>query len=182
MADRHTRSCDRCGEREATFHIQEIIGGEKKSLHLCNDCAAQRDVGQDLLSEFSLAKYLYSLGEIEGAPAEEGAPPPPQGECSECHLTGAEFQETGRLGCEHCYEEFMPVLAEALPALHRDTEHRGKNAGEPPPPPSPATDRKLRMRVLKKRLQEAVSTENYEHAAVLRDRIKCLEDDADAEG
>ena len=61
--------CEICKKNEATIHIQEIIGGQKKSMHLCSSCAAAKQQGEGLdLGPFNLAGLLYKLsggGELE---------------------------------------------------------------------------------------------------------------------
>ena len=33
--------CEHCNEREATVHLTQVLEGEVKKLHLCEECAAQ---------------------------------------------------------------------------------------------------------------------------------------------
>ena len=61
--------CEICHKNEATIHIQEIIGGQKKSMHLCSSCAAAKQQGEGLgFDPFNLAGLLYKLsGNTTGA-------------------------------------------------------------------------------------------------------------------
>ena len=67
--------CEICNKNEATIHIQEIVGGKKKSLHLCSACAAAKQHGAGMdIGPFDLAGLLYKLSGAEGAEAPENAP------------------------------------------------------------------------------------------------------------
>ena len=84
--------------------------------------------------------------------------------CPECGLTYAAFKAEGRLGCPHDYDAFRPVLEPLLERVHRSVLHEGKQ---------PVASRNAaRLEELRTRLKAAVSTEDYEQAARLRDLIR----------
>ena len=92
--------------------------------------------------------------------------------CFNCNLSYRDFQKTGKLGCEKCYDTFRSQLIIGLKNIHGDNVHRGeipKNG-------------KYNSLLVKKTIEEyrqkltaAVETENYEEAANIRDRIRLLE-------
>lgn len=99
--------------------------------------------------------------------------------CPKCDTTWDRLREDGRVGCAHCYEAFEEKLMEVMGRMQRETHHVGK---------VPVARLKRRQRLehlrkqrdhrlemLKNRLKEAVSAENYEDAAALRDKIKMVE-------
>lgn len=90
--------------------------------------------------------------------------------CPECGFTPEQFKERGRLGCPHCYEFYAGKLHPILDRIHSGTEHRGK---------FPKKYRKQisqkQIQELRNRLQELVQREEYEEAAVVRDRLKEIE-------
>ena len=53
--------CDICGKKIATVHLTEIINGEVKELHLCEECALKKS--QEVQKQFSLADILAGLVE-----------------------------------------------------------------------------------------------------------------------
>ena len=164
--------CEICKKNEATIHIQEIIGGQKKSMHLCSSCAAAKQQGEGLdLGPFNLAGLLYKLsggGELE---AVEKAPDNEQLVCPACSWDEAHLNATGRLGCENCYRVFAPLLNKVLKNMHRGTSHLGKH------PSGKGTELcalHSKMAQLQRQLQQAVEEENYEAAAEYRDAINEL--------
>ena len=78
---------------------------------------------------------------------------------------------TGQVGCALCYEVFADTVISVLDGIHGTSRHHGK-APE-------LTDARLRvgeeLQAKRTLLRTALSTENYEEAAVLRDEIRALE-------
>lgn len=89
--------------------------------------------------------------------------------CTGCGLTPADFKETGRLGCPKCYEIFEAKLEPVIKKLHKGESHVGKVPKGQERSVSPEE-----IAALKRRLDEYVSREEYEMAAVVRDQIKSL--------
>lgn len=170
--------CQLCNKNPATIHIQEIISGEKKVLHICADCAAKKTQDDPVLKGFNLAEMLYNLsGQIElPFSDEEDAPGTDDSQvvlvCSECGWDSTRFRKTGRLGCGNCYEIFNEILSNALKNMHRGSLHVGKKPGGG----SSNESGKLMMELMnmQKELEEYIQREEYEKAAVLRDKINEL--------
>jgi protein arginine kinase activator len=90
--------------------------------------------------------------------------------CSCCGIHYSDFEKTGMLGCAGCYLSFEKKLEELLRRIHGSHKHIGSR---------PIT---LRVNVaaanlaeLQKRLQNAISCQNYEAAAKIRDVIKDIQ-------
>lgn len=71
------------------------------------------------------------------------------------------------MGCASDYALFQDMLEPLLERIHRATEHTGKRPR--------AGQLRAEIEQLRQHLEEAVSTENYEKAAQLRDRIRQME-------
>ena len=158
--------CEDCQEREAELQLTAIIDGKMRTLELCAVCAEERGLPASG-STAPLADFLAELGP-ERSGAAESAPEP----CPYCGVTESEFRRTGRLGCPQCYAHFEPQLRALLRRLHGSPQHVGKlymSAG------SEAGDRVARLSAMRRRLQRAVETEDFELAAELRDRIHEME-------
>ncbi len=160
--------CERCNENDATVHLTQVIEGQVKKLHLCEDCASES--GFDVEGPASVTDILLGLG--GAAPqAEETASIEFERSCPRCHLRKSDFKKTGFFGCPACYKTFEEELHPLLKAMHRGERHVGK---------VPAREG-LRVRVsaelagLKSALEAAVTKEQYEEAAELRDQIKDCE-------
>jgi protein arginine kinase activator len=157
--------CQKC-PKAATLHITEVLTDEQfEELHLCEECAN---------------KYLYEpqkgpgqkSGEGElGQEMDEGSALN-QRECPNCGIKFVEFRNSGRLGCPHDYEEFRQELLPLLENIHGETRHCGKLPRRQPQ--NKQTQSELIQ--LRNRLKHAVTTEDYEEAARLRDRIRQLEE------
>lgn len=159
--------CEDCQERDAELHLTAIIDGEMQTLELCSVCAAERGLSESAAGPAPLADFLAELG-----PGRSGSSEGPSEPCPYCGVTLAEFRRTGRLGCPQCYAHFEPQLRSLLRRLHGSPQHVGKlymSAG------SEAGDRIARLSAMRRRLQRAVETEDFELAAELRDRIHEME-------
>lgn len=88
---------------------------------------------------------------------------PQERQCAVCGLTESELRRTGRVGCGACYEQFEELLLPYIRRLQGVTAHVGTTLKENP------------VEQLKSRLKQAISDENYEEAARLRDEIGRLE-------
>jgi protein arginine kinase activator len=176
--------CDACNKNDATIHIQEIIGGQKKTIHLCGECAAKKS-GDNPAMEiggFNIAEMLYNLTEKLNIPGfqqalEQGAALPGQGPeqnivCPACGWKTDGLRNTGRLGCPECYNTFRDILEGALENMHRGKLHVGKNPGSDDSGESSRL--MLELMNYQKELEELIQREEYEKAAKVRDQINEL--------
>jgi protein arginine kinase activator len=157
--------CQKC-PKAATLHITEVLTDEQfEELHLCEECAN---------------KYLYEPqkgggskgGEVELAQEMDEGSALNQRECAHCGIKFVEFRNSGRLGCPHDYEEFRQELLPLLENIHGETKHCGKVPRRQPQNKQMQSE----LMQLRNRLKQAVTTEDYEEAARLRDRIRHLEE------
>ena len=172
--------CDICKKNPATIHIQEIVNGQKRSLHICASCAASKISGDSTPDEFNLADMLYNISdefsshfEYENKMNNE-AEPKPAVTCPKCGWDLNRLRQTGRLGCEECYAAFREMLLSALETMHKGTVHVGKKPGV-------KTDTEislisLKIMNLQHEMEEYIRREEYEKAAVARDEIKQLKE------
>ena len=156
--------CDVCKTNQATVFLTQIIDGKMQKVNLCEACSKEKGVTDPL--SFALVDLLPGLG--AEAEAEQGAPIQ---RCPSCGFTQADFKKTGRLGCPVCYDTFAEGLGGLLKAMHRRTAHTGKI----PARLKRTIELSARMKQLKRDLETAVSQENYETAAQLRDQLRELE-------
>ncbi len=170
--------CDNCREREAAIHLTQIVNNSVTTLHLCEQCAAEKGVETNAsVAKFPLSDFLASLGKT-GAEQPEVAPGVA---CPFCGGTLKDFRETGRLGCAQCYTTFEPHLRDLLRRLHGSSKHAGEPYGgarQAAPGESPAetpSAHATEVGTLREQLRRAVEAENFELAAELRDKLKVLE-------
>ncbi|HHU32780.1 MAG: UvrB/UvrC motif-containing protein [Zhaonellaceae bacterium] len=165
--------CEECGVRPASVHITKIVNNKKSQLNLCEKCASQyqHHLGSYFEPNFSLNKFLanllnYDTGFYKDAPSFQNLT-----KCPQCGQSYSQFAQSGKLGCEKCYEIFGEHLGPLLKRVHGSQTHKGKY------PRRTGGLIKLRRELekLKIHLNELVVREEFEEAAKVRDEIRELE-------
>lgn len=175
--------CQECNQRPATLHFTKVVNGEKEEFHLCEKCSQEK--GEMFMlgsgSGFSINNLLAGLLNIQPAFQESGQDPFQQEkvlQCEQCSLTFQQFIKVGRFGCANCYETFKDQLNPILRRLHSgNSSHSGKI------PARIGGTIHLRRNIddLKNNLKEMISKEEFERAAELRDEIRKLEKQLNAD-
>ncbi|NLG35647.1 MAG: hypothetical protein GX548_09870 [Lentisphaerae bacterium] len=161
--------CESCHQKEATVHVTQIVGGQVEKHHLCEACAAAQGLdvhGQPLDLSGMLATLKQQLDQVRESPPAAAGP----GACPACGTTRTDVLKRGRMGCDHCYESFAGEIIPVVLSLQHSDQHLGKV-------PRHASERmksSVELARLRRELDRAVASENYEEAAQLRDRIKAL--------
>ena len=91
--------------------------------------------------------------------------------CPACGWTNEDLRSTNRVGCPRCYSAFRAVLLPLLGRFHRHVSHVGRAPARMDMEPSPLAE----ITQARVALDKAVSGEEFEQAARLRDRIRDLE-------
>ena len=173
-------TCDICGKKKATVHLTEIVDEQMSEMHLCEECARQKS--SQMEQQFGLADLLAGLSDPSKVPASK------EGEktalkCSRCGLPYEDFRKFGRLGCGDCYMSFKEHLTGLLRKIHGSNKYLGKTPAiyqekNKTSVSQGATVELLPSEVLsdlKQQLHSAIAGEDFEKAAIIRDRIKNLE-------
>jgi protein arginine kinase activator len=162
--------CEYCKENTATIHLTEITDGQRCELHLCETCAQKQ--GLAVKAQIPLNELLATL--LAAAPQAE-VPADLETEnllCPDCGITFKQFVKKSLLGCPHDYTVFQKALQPVIEKSHAGhSTHRGKV----PSRAAPVAKKHIELAELKKKLQAAVSREDYETAAELRNQITQLE-------
>lgn len=156
--------CQNCNQRVAVIHITKIMNGEKQEVHLCDQCSTLNGVYN---SSFDFQSFISNLLDIEGYPANAGYSENTSYRCSQCGMDFETFKHHGKFGCEKCYETFGSLIHSMIKRMHGKDQHKGKivkYGGE---------DIKLRRELadLDASLANAIEKEEYEQAAIFRDKI-----------
>ncbi len=149
------------------MHLTTILHKKKSGMYVCEACAREKNLLPGSGAELNVSALLQLvLGQM---------PAPSKGTsqdltCPECGTPYAHFRAQGRLGCPHDYEAFRALLEPLLERIHNNAvRHVGKV------PRQHARRRRLAHRAeLEAQLRSAVSAEEYETAARLRDQIRGL--------
>lgn len=166
--------CEVCGEKEASVHLTSIINGKKTEMHMCEDCAKKRNKAniddnlgfQSLLSGIlnqNLTDYNSQIFKEEKSQ---------ELVCKTCGMTYQEFTQKGFFGCEDCYILFNEKLDKLFKKIHGNIQHTGKY------PLSFRTKIKIESEInkLENQMKIAVSKENFEKAAQIRDEIHAIKE------
>lgn len=163
--------CQNCGKYEATTHIKQIINGDMTESHLCSACA--ENLGCDDMFKgfgFNLSEFFGGFfGDMLPSLAQENLP-----RCKRCGSSFEDIVREGKLGCAECYRTFYDKLQPSLQRIHGRVRHSGKTSATATAQPAVQT-KQDKIEKLRADLNEAVSRQNYELAAKLRDEIKELE-------
>jgi len=156
--------CMFCKQNPAKVHLTQIVGDKMQKVDLCEECAKQKGVNDP--AGFSLADLLLGLGASQEISSGEDV------KCANCGFTQADFKKAGRLGCSQCYTTFAEGLEGLLKSMHKGVKHVGKV----PVALRQSRDLNDRLKNLQKKLDKAVTSEDFEEAASLRDEIKTTKD------
>ncbi len=167
--------CERCKKNTATVFYQENINGEARSFSLCSECAASMQKSGEISGGFpfgnmgGLHDQLFGglFGKVE-------SPTKTRKTCALCGSTFDDFRKDGKTGCPECYKTFGDELKGTIRSIHGNVNHIGR---------APAKFRKNQekaneLKTLKTQLAAAITEENFELAATLRDKIRALESGA----
>lgn len=154
--------CEKCNN-EAVFHYQSNINGEKSEYHLCTDCAKSEGLGE-MLEFRPRAMYENFWRESLGG------------------LIGGFFKESFAPISEDIFGRnlYAPTLAMqsakiAVGDPEKTTKCGDNHKDNIPEDAGEEIRAKRELYALKNQLNAAISTEEFEKAAELRDKIRELE-------
>lgn len=118
--------CDICNKRKAKIYYTEIINGEKREQHVCEECAAEftNFIGKSPLGNMSLGNILSGIlgNYAKGVSEKQGT----ETVCECCGMTMREFLAGGKFGCAGCYKAFRTAYADRLRVIQGADVHLGK--------------------------------------------------------
>lgn len=164
--------CQKCKKNEANVHLVKMVNGKKSDVWLCENCAKTiSDISVGVvgnMNEESLQSLLGGL--FEELDKYNG--PKMDVVCKNCGLTYSEFKKTKEVGCGKCYESFKDELDEQIIEVQGNIFHSGKIPKKNPT----RIIKESSISELQEKLKSAILKEEYEKAAIIRDKIKLLED------
>lgn len=161
--------CEKCGKNTATTQIRSIINGVVSEKHLCSKCAASEsydEIGADKFSQLLLSMFgdTVNIHKTVQVPC-----------CHCCGSTISDIAQSGKCGCPECYTTFYEQLLPYLRKVHGRTQHTGKS---PNRVMHSSNQNENSVEQLRAVLKQLIAEEKYEQAAVVRDKIKKIEGDA----
>ena len=170
--------CQKCKLNNATSHIHYVRNGVVRDMFLCDACA--NEYKTENLYGGDIFKMLSSL-------LNNDADLPQNADTKrKCECCGADFNEirrTGKVGCGNCYRAFEAQLSPTIARIHKNTVHIGKRPDNntvketyEDTNTNKTETKEQTISDLKRELTEAIKKEEYEKAAVIRDKIKAMEE------
>ena len=166
--------CDICKSNNAAIRYTQIINGKKREMNICEECAVSLNIIQPHhdLDEFSKFNQIFpDIMSMVGGDLFNPIKIQTQ-KCNRCGMTFDSFKKTGMLGCPDCYATFENKLKPVLKRMHGNIVHTGKTTKEA----GEQISREREIEQLKEQLKDAVDKEEYEKAAVIRDKIQSLKE------
>lgn len=150
----------------------EVVKGEKIEKHLCDVHAAEEGLAIKHLHA-PVGELLSNFVKMHGGAVTERAGRAADLVCGECGMKFSEFRESSLLGCPGCYKAFEGPLSPLIERAHEGATH---HVGKVPSRAGASEATQVQLQRMRKRLDLAVQSEDYELAARLRDDIGRLED------
>lgn len=164
--------CQKCNKNEANTHVKRVINGEFEEYHLCSECAKEMGYS-NVFSDFT-SSFADDFNSLFGSFFENALPARTQAtRCETCGTTYNDIASTGMMGCANCYDIFSDRILPTIRRIHGNTTHMGKNSisyRKVEDKPEDKTQDELTK--LKAELDTAIKNQEFEKAAVLRDKIK----------
>ena len=179
--------CDNC-DNEATVRETILRDGSWVEVHFCEECAAKQGIASagtslnELLTNFVLPQLTGEPAAKKPRPVKARVPV-----CPTCGFSFEQFRQSGLLGCPSCYTAFENLL---IPLLERAHEGAAQHVGKIPRRQTEAAlgkatvegakalaelrERLEKEKLLRRQLEDAVKSEQYELAARIRDQIQRL--------
>lgn len=189
--------CERCKIREANIQYTEVINGVKTEHNFCAQCAKEMDFGPYSAifdGEFPLAQLLSGLLGSEWPVQKKDRLS--QITCPTCGTSYEEFVKNSCFGCADCYTMFDLLIHDNIKQLQGSDSHMGKHpayqetlSGSKAQAAAVAKEeteqtkstKEQQIRAWDRKLKEALRAEDYENAAVYRDKIRALREGKEAD-
>lgn len=166
--------CDNCGKNEATIKLTQVINGKKTEMMICEECGKKMGITEiNFEMPIDLSNFLGDF--ISKQENEEMMPfdiPNATLKCNKCNMTYEEFLNTGKFGCEECYNAFGYKVDSLLKRIQGTDKYIGRKANHNENNKIQENKNVSRLEKLQQELKLAIKEERYEDAAKMRDEIK----------
>jgi protein arginine kinase activator len=152
-------TCDYC-DQTAIYHDVQIENGVHTTFNLCQNHAIEAGIELGPIDLSIVLNINATISESKEVVA-----------CQDCGMTIAQYKEMSLLGCPTCYETFAEQLKHIIANVQ---DNHTQHVGRAPSSANADVSRHITVRRLLKQLDKAVTQEQYEEAAVLRDELRKL--------
>lgn len=170
--------CEKCKKNNASFFFEENINGKKRSMALCSACAEEMQKNGMLQGSespfdvFGLSSSIHDslFGSLFTSP-KKVMQIDKQKACPACGSTLEDFRKIGKAGCGECYKTFASELEATIRSIHGNAKHTGRA----PARARAILEKENELKNLREQLKASIENEEFEQAALLRDKIKNIE-------
>ena len=166
--------CQKC-DRPATFHITELTGSTPVEVHLCEEHTREylNETAHDDSSPVAgmAAALAQQLSQQIVSHTAEQLSRLDDATCPVCGIAFRDFRNQGRLGCPNDYAVFREQLQVLLESIHGAIRYPGTISAQK----LERSRNCMQLIRLRRDLEDAIHTEEYEHASKLRDQIRKVE-------
>lgn len=163
--------CSKCKKSPASFFYTQNINGVQTSIALCEHCAANSTFSSIPVSPLFESFFSNSAKNSEHVNSNEKR-------CSLCALTFNDILASGKVGCPECYNVFSEELSNTITSIHGNASHHGL-VPQYLAPNTESAKALSEKELLRNELNKAIQSENYEAAAIIRDKLKAMEGESD---
>ncbi len=146
--------CSNCKKNNAVFFYQQNINGKSSSVALCKNCSKKFNSPAGNFGFFE----PFLTTDLSKDTVNKKV-------CNLCGLSFNDIKKLGKVGCPECYNTFSDELSVIIRQIHGCAKHCGTAQNH---------QAESEINTLQKKLNEAISNEEYEEAATIRDKIKEL--------
>lgn len=181
--------CEKCKQREASIILTEVVNGVRTEHNLCRFCAAKLERTHFLDMDFPFQQLISDILGIQSDSQNLHFEQLEQLRCPTCGTSYRDFVQDSCFGCADCYGTFGLLIENNIKKMQGSNRHIGKRPKfqkggeslwkeENVQDGASASVSKMpleeQVALLRARIQEAISEEDYEQAAKYRDEIKQL--------
>ncbi|MDR0649475.1 MAG: hypothetical protein LBF92_09100 [Synergistaceae bacterium] len=182
--------CSNCGKREAEVLIKQIVDGDVHNISLCRACAEELGFISPDMPSITISFSLGSPDLTEQRMAKRMRLEKRESSydslvCASCGTKYAVFRKTGLLGCPACYEAFRVPLGARFQGEQGAESHWVSSeafaglgvisdVAETEEGPRARAERETNIERLRHEIEDAVSREEYERAAELKNILTPL--------
>jgi protein arginine kinase activator len=162
--------CVNCKKNEATTYYKQVSDGMVTEMMLCPKCAPGVIVSPTLSYDSDIGFGDMVAGLMSKSSSRAVGDMPKKQRCGLCGSSFDDLVKAGKIGCAECYEIFHDKLLPSIEGIHGSVPYRGhipNSAGE-------AIKKEREIQSLQTAMSIAIQEQDFEHAAVLRDKIKAL--------
>lgn len=166
MQNDMNRLCDVCKEQEGVVRVAQSFGRRTAEVWLCERCSAQHGI-EPRPAFGGVGDLISGLIDRAGGALRSTAGT----RCPTCSTTFSTIRRTGRVGCTDCYTTFGSQINRLLSHVAGGTHHTGKWPARLTKYKRAFIDRER----LRKNLEQALTSEDYERAAEIRDSLQSID-------